>query len=137
MSYNDPARYASSPGLQGMVGTFTPAPLNGRATRSSEQESIFHGESLARDVWAEQYGPWIVLGFSAAFALFLIVMILAGQVAGQSFVLKSVSDILQFVGEFIGCVFCVRIAVRLYHTSQRLKLQISQKEHGEHLPTPH
>src|SRR5581483_8981608 len=105
MLYNDPARNSSSPGLQGTPGILAATPLNGRATRSSEQEQIFHGEGLARDEWAEQYGPWIVLGFSAAFALFLIIMVLAGQTPGQSFVLKSVSDILQFVGECIGFVF--------------------------------
>lgn len=137
MLYNDPARNSSSSGLQGMPGALIATPLNGRASRSSEQEQIFHGEGLARDEWAEQYGPWIVLGFSAAFALFLIIMVLAGQTPGQSFVLKSVSDILQFVGECIGFVFCVRIAVRLYRISQRLKRQLIQKEHGEHLPAPH
>lgn len=132
MSYNDPARFSSSPGLHG-IATMLP---KGRATRAAEQETIFHGESLARDIWAEQFGPWIVLGFSAAFALFLIIMALAGQVAGQSFMLKSISDILQFVGEGIGFVFCVRIAVRLYHTSRSLKRDLVKKERGEHFPTP-
>jgi hypothetical protein len=132
MSYNDPARFSSSPGLHGVATMLQ----KGRATRAAEQEAIFHGEGLSRDIWAEQFGPWIVLGFSAAFALFLIIMALAGQVAGQSFMLKSISDILQFVGEGIGFVFCVRIAVRLYHTSRRLKQELVKKERGEHFPTP-
>jgi hypothetical protein len=117
MSYNDPARFSSSPGLHGVATMLQ----KGRDIRAVEQETIFHGEGLARDIWAEQFGPWIVLGFSAVFALFLIIMALAGQVAGQSFLLKSISDILQFVGEGVGFVFCIRIAVRLYHTSRRLK----------------
>jgi hypothetical protein len=140
MPYNDPARLTSSPGLQGpsgMLNTLTATSLNGRDTRTSGKEAIFHGESLARDMWGEQYGPWIVLGFSAAFALFLILMVLMGQKPGQSFMLKSVSDILQFVGEGVGFVFCVRIAQRLYRVSRRLKQQLLQREHGEHFPTPH
>src|SRR5690348_14699663 len=132
MSYNDPARFSSSPGLHGIATILQ----NGRTTRAAEQATIFHGEGLARDIWAEQFGPWIVLGFSAAFALFLIIMELAGQVAGQSFILKSISDILQFVGEGIGFVFCVRIAVRLYHTSRNLKRDLVKKERGELFPTP-
>ena len=50
--------------------------------------------------------------------------------------LKSISDILQFVGEGIGFVFCVRIAVRLYHTSHRLQQELVRKERGEHFPSP-
>jgi hypothetical protein len=132
MSYNDPARFSSSPGLHGVATMLQ----KGRDIRAVEQETIFHGEGLARDIWAEQFGPWIVLGFSAVFALFLIIMALAGQVAGQSFLLKSISDILQFVGEGVGFVFCIRIAVRLYHTSRRLKQDLVKKERGELFPTP-
>jgi hypothetical protein len=138
MPYNDPARLTSSPGLQGPSGILTASSHNGRATnRVLEPESTFHGESLARDLWGEQYGPWIVLGFSAAFALVLILMVLIGQTPGRSLLLKGISDTLQFVGEGVGFVFCMRIAIRLYRVSRRLKRQLAQKEYGEHFPTPH
>ena len=51
--------------------------------------SFYHGEALARDYWAERYGPWIVLAFSAAFSLFLVGMVLLGQTPGKSFSLKG------------------------------------------------
>src|SRR3954471_7797294 len=57
MSYNDPARFSSSPGLHGVATMLQ----KGRDIRAVEQETIFHGEGLARDIWAEQFGPWIVL----------------------------------------------------------------------------
>src|SRR6266699_645506 len=67
-------------------------------------------------------------GFTAVFALFLIVMNLAGQAPGQSFLLKSISDILQFAGEAIGLVFCIRIATRLRRVSTQLWRNLWQHE---------
>ncbi|GCF06975.1 hypothetical protein [Dictyobacter arantiisoli] len=90
--------------------------------------SIFHGEALARDPWAERYGHWIVLAFSAAFSLFLVGMVLFGQVPGKSFSLKGISDIVQFIGETIGLLFCVRIALRLYKVSNQLQRQLMQNK---------
>lgn len=139
MSYNDPTRFSGSPGAQGPrsgvnhYAVHSPEARNGHA-RHQQDVSPFHGEALARDLWAEQYAPWIVLGFSAAFALFLVVMELAGQASGKSFALKSISDILQFVGEGVGFIFCVRIATRLRQASLQLKRVLIQKEEGPHTP---
>ncbi len=97
----------------------------------SEPEVIqFRGEALARDLWARKYGVWIVAGFVTIFACFLIGMNLAGQVPGKSFALKSVSDILQFLGEGIGCFFCVRIAMRLHRVFVQLRRDLMAKEIG-------
>src|SRR5579859_1229100 len=105
---------------------------NGQRSRPIEQEpTYFHGEALARDPWAEHYGSWIVLGFTAVFALFLIGMLLAGQAPGKSFLLKSVSDILQFVGEGIGFIFCLRITLRLRRVSLDLRRELLQKGAGQ------
>ena len=96
---------------------------------SDPQEVVYlHGEALARDFWGERYGAWIVLGFASLFALFLISMGLAGQVPGKSFALKSISDILQFVGEGVGFVFCMRIFVRLRQVSLYLRRELLRKE---------
>jgi hypothetical protein len=96
---------------------------------SDPQEVVYlHGEALARDFWGERYGAWIILGFASLFALFLIGMGLAGQVPGKSFVLKSISDILQFAGEGIGFIFCVRIAVRLRQVALYLRRELWRKE---------
>ncbi len=98
---------------------------------STPEQTIFHGEALARDLQLERYGSWIVLGFTAAFALFLLGMNLAGQVPGQSFPLKSISDVLQFAGEAIGLVFCIRIATHLRSVSVQLQRSLWQHE-AEH-----
>ncbi len=105
--------------------------------RSQNREldaSIFHGEALARDDWAERNGPWIVLGFSAAFSLFLIGMALIGQAPGKSFTLKGASDIFQFFGEGIGFLFCARIALRLRMVSTRLHRDLIQQQAARKSP---
>jgi hypothetical protein len=88
---------------------------------SSKEVSFFHGEALARDAWGERYGNWIVLGFTITFACFLVGMLLAGQQPGKSFLLKSMSDILQFVGEGIGFIFCLRLAIKLRVVAVQLR----------------
>ncbi|MBV8821489.1 MAG: hypothetical protein JO123_01705, partial [Ktedonobacteraceae bacterium] len=93
---------------------------------NSKELSFFHGEALARDAWGERYGNWIVLGFTITFACFLLGMLLAGQQPGKSFLLKSMSDILQFVGEGIGFIFCLRLAIRLRVVSVRLRQNVEQ-----------
>ncbi len=98
-----------------------------RPEKDSREPSFFHGEALARDIVAERYGTRIVLVFTALFIIFLLGMGLAGQVAGKSFSLKSISDILQFVGEGIGFVFCLRIALRLRRVSMQLRRTIMQQ----------
>ena len=99
-----------------------------RRSQPREQDAnLFHGEALARDAWAERTGPWLVLGFSAAFSLFLIGMVLIGQAPGKSFTLKSASDIFQFVGEGIGFLFCARIALRLRLVSTQLRRDLMQQ----------
>lgn len=95
--------------------------------KDSREPSFFHGEALARDIMAERYGTRIVLGFTAIFVIFLLGMGLAGQVAGKSFSLKSISDILQFVGEGIGFVFCLRIALRLRRVSTQLRRALMEQ----------
>jgi hypothetical protein len=105
--------------------------LDDSSALNAEPEAIqFHGEALARDVWARTYGVWIVAGFVAIFACFLIAMNLAGQVPGKSFALKSISDVFQFVGEGIGCFFCVRIALRLRKVFIQLRRELMAKEIG-------
>jgi len=99
-----------------------------------KDQSFFHGEALARDYWAERYGPWIVLTFSAAFSLFLVGMVLLGQTPGKSFSLKGTSDILQFVGEGIGFIFCTRIALRLYKVSNQLGRQLMEHRTARRSP---
>src|SRR6266571_1888594 len=97
-------------------------------TPAPEKEAFhFYGQALARDVAFERSGVWIVLGFTAAFALFLLAMNLVGQAPGKSFALKSVSDILQFVGEGIGLIFCARIAIKLRGASVDLWHEVAQK----------
>ncbi|MBE3558653.1 MAG: methyl-accepting chemotaxis protein [Ktedonobacteraceae bacterium] len=88
----------------------------------------FHGEALARDPLLERSGGWIVAGFTGAFALFLIVMNLAGHAPGQSFLLKSISDILQYAGEAIGLFFCIRIILRLRRASTQVERTLRQME---------
>src|SRR5579859_6212516 len=97
---------------------------------SEQASSYFHGEALACDPWASRYGSWVVLGFTACYTIFLIGMNVGGQVPGKSFLLKSTSDILQFVGEGIGCLFCIRIATRLRTVFARLRRKLIAKEVG-------
>jgi hypothetical protein len=105
--------------------------LDDSHTLKAEPEAIeFHGEALARDLWARKYGVWIVAGFVAIFACFLIGMNLAGQIPGKSFALKSISDVFQFVGEGIGCFFCVRVALRLREVYIQLRRELMAKEIG-------
>ncbi|HLI91449.1 MAG TPA: hypothetical protein VKV37_22365 [Ktedonobacteraceae bacterium] len=146
MSYIDQARFSRPlPPISARTGSGGAFPPGGPGARNgqfhdrfhsarSQEAPVLYGEALARDPWAEQYGPWIVLGFTVTFALFLIVMNLAGQVPGKSFTLKSISDILQFIGEGIGFIFCVRIAARLHRTSLQLHHDLLQKESGRHTP---
>ena len=114
MSYEEASRFSGY--LGGQAGQHTANPMmqhigatyyNEPPARTVEKDvSFFHGEALARDYWAERYGPWIVLAFSGAFSLFLLGMVLLGQTPGKSFSLKGTSDILQFVGEGLGFIFC-------------------------------
>lgn len=139
-SYQDSARFANSRPL----GVFNPASGAGfmqslnapdnKVAGPAQESFTFSGEALARDTWGERYGFWIVLCFTLAFALFLIVMILAGNVPGKSFPLKSISDIMQFVGECIGLFFCVRVALRLQRVTRQLKQELRQKEAWKHSP---
>jgi hypothetical protein len=74
---------------------------------------MYHGEALARIPFLERVGGWIVLGFTVVFAGFLLLMKLEGQIPGQSFSLKSISDCLQFGGECVGLAFSAAVALRL------------------------
>ncbi|QBD83171.1 hypothetical protein EPA93_47320 [Ktedonosporobacter rubrisoli] len=128
MLHHDPTRFSGPLGPLnpriGMSGIHTPT----QETSNKQQQVSLHGIALARDPWAERYGPWLVLGFSSAFALFLIAMALLGQTPGKSFFLKSVSDILQFAGEGIGLVFCIRITLRLRKVATQLKQSYFEEE---------
>ncbi|GCE23547.1 hypothetical protein [Dictyobacter kobayashii] len=75
-----------------------------------------------------------MLIFSAAFSLFLVCMVLFGQIPGKSFSLKSASDIFQFVGEGIGLFFCTRIALRLYRVSNQLRRQLLESKAARRAP---
>ncbi len=92
------------------------AELSGRAAPSSV---IFHGEAFARSPWLERWGGWIVGGFIGLFALLLVAMKLSGQIPGQSFLLKVTSDSFRTAGWWIGCLFCLWIAWRLYHVARQ------------------
>lgn len=109
----------------------TPLP-KGDSGAHLQEPSSFRGEALARDRWHERYANGIVLCFTGAFALFLLGMNAAGQAPGQSFSLKSISDVLQFVGEGIGLFFCTRIALRLRGVSAQLARTLRQREMGHH-----
>src|SRR5689334_19644172 len=130
---NSAAPYMNvAPNFQDGAFNSLPPIVQRAGAKVREQETVaYHGEALARDSWAEQHGPWIVLCFTGTFALFLIAMVLAGQAPGKSFLLKSTSDILQFVGEGIGFFFCVRIAARLYGVSNRLRRTLLYQQRGE------
>ncbi|SRR6266571_2297096 len=112
----------ASPGFGSSPVTDKPAAVG------NQEQPVFHGEALARDPWLERYGGWIVSGFTAAFALFLLAMVAAGNVPGQSFPLKTISDVLQFVGEGIGLFFCVRITYRLWKVSVQLRRNLAPQE---------
>ncbi len=138
MSYHDASQFPGSMGPMSPQFEFAPPEMHAEAphaaarsarnVRERKQETlIFHGEALARDRWGEQFGPWIVLGFTASFALLLMAMVIIGQLPGQSFALKSLSDIFQFAGECIGLYFCARITLRLRHVSSRLSREVLQK----------
>jgi hypothetical protein len=101
---------------------------------AQSRSNYFHGQALARDPWAEHFGGWIVLGFTMAFSLFLVGMVLAGQTPGESFFLKSASDILQFVGEMVGLIFCVRIVVRLRRVARQLRIEVTNRVRGHAAP---
>jgi uncharacterized membrane protein YfbV (UPF0208 family) len=104
--------------------------MTNNSEMSGQDSTYFHGEALAHDPWAKNYGPWILIGFVTVFALVLISMNLAGQVPGKSFVLKSVSDVLQFIGEGIGCFFCGRMAFRLYVVYKQMRSELMEKMVG-------
>ncbi|HVU68864.1 MAG TPA: methyl-accepting chemotaxis protein [Ktedonobacteraceae bacterium] len=93
---------------------------------AGEASLVYHGEALARFPLLERLGGWFVLAFSLAFASFLVLMQLAGQIAGQSFLLKSISDCLQFLGECLGLWFSVAVALRLGRESRRLVQRLAQ-----------
>ncbi|MFL5587260.1 MAG: diguanylate cyclase domain-containing protein [Ktedonobacteraceae bacterium] len=92
------------------------------------QRPIFYGLALARDLWLERYGGWIVIGFTGCFAFFLLAMTATGHVPGQSFPLKSGSDIIQMIGEALGSFFCLRIALRLRKASRHLQHELEKAE---------
>lgn len=104
-------------------------PLGGLAARP-----IFHGQALARDLWLERWGGRIFLGFTGCFTFFLLALIATGHVPGQSFPLKSGSDILQLVGEVIGFLFCLRIVLRLWKNSRDLQRACEQQKAENRLP---
>jgi hypothetical protein len=97
------------------------------ARKPKSEPTFYHGEALARDYWAERYGPWVVLGFTAVFASLLLIMLVGHQIPGQSPIQRTTSDILQFVGEAIGLIFCARIALRLFGISTKLHRELLQR----------
>jgi hypothetical protein len=135
MAYNDASQfsgYLGGPPFMGQPVNDGPI-FNAENTRKAEGQapSYLRGEALARDLWAERYGPWIILAFTAIFALFLLLMQLLNQIPGKSFSLKSASDVFQFAGEGLGFLFCIRIALRLRKVSNQLRRQMlgGSKEH--------
>jgi diguanylate cyclase (GGDEF)-like protein len=98
------------------------------------ERPIFHGLALARDLWLERYGGWIVIGFTGCLALFLLGMTATGNVPGQSFPLKSGSDLIQMIGEALGSFFCLRIALRLRKASRHLQQELEQQEAEQRPP---
>lgn len=150
MSYQDPAQFSNAmvpmgpmqpqfelmpPGFQAMQpdsmpGLAGPHQMPGR----KPQPTFYHGEALARDPWAERNGPLVILGFAATFAMILLGMLLGKQVPGQSYLQKSVSDVLQFAGEGIGFIFCLRISLRLSRVSNRLRRDLLQRNGDRRSP---
>jgi hypothetical protein len=93
--------------------------------RAASPSVVFHGEALARSPWLEQWGGWIAGGFIGLFALLLVAMNLFGQIPGQSFLLKVTSDVFQTTGQWIGCLFCLWIAWRLYQVARQGQQSLS------------
>jgi hypothetical protein len=87
------------------------------APESVSVDVTYHSEALARMPFLERAGGFIVLGFTLLFAAFLMLMKLTGQIPGQSFPLKSISDCLQFLGECIGLAFSTAITFKLQKIS--------------------
>lgn len=102
--------------------------------KQKPEPTFYHGEALARDLWAEHYGSWIVLGFTAIFAFLLLGLLVGHQIPGQSLIQKSISDVLQFTGEAIGLLFCTRIALRLSRVSSRLQHELLQRAKEKRSP---
>jgi hypothetical protein len=128
MAYNEASQfsgYLGGPPFMGQPVNEGPM-LNTGNSRGAETQppTYLHGEALARDPWAERYGPWIILAFAIIFSLFLLFMQLIGQTPGKSFSLKGTSDIFQFAGEALGFLFCARIALRLRKVSNQLRRQM-------------
>jgi hypothetical protein len=98
-----------------------------QAHKPKPEPILYHGEALARDLWAERYGPWVVLGFITVFAFLLLGMLVVGQLPGQSPLQRTTSDVLQFVGEAIGLIFCARIALQLFRVSAKLQRELLQR----------
>jgi hypothetical protein len=139
MSHQNPSQFSHSvipmeplnPQLEfmppGMQAERTQGPGVPQQTHKSKPDPIqYHGEALARDPWAERYGPQVAIGFTAVFALLLLSMLFGGQIPGQSAIQRTTSDILQFVGEAIGFIFCTRIALRLARISAWLRRELLQ-----------
>lgn len=104
--------------------------MTGYSELAEQALNPFHGEALAHDEWADKYGIGIVLGFAIIYVFFLIGMNLAGQIPGQSFALKSASDIMQFAGEAVGGFFCLRIVLRLRRAYLLLRRELIEKQLG-------
>ncbi|GCE50824.1 hypothetical protein EI42_02359 [Thermosporothrix hazakensis] len=105
--------------------------LQNEAIRDTPSPGTLIDETYARSRPLERVGLWIVIGFSVVFALLLIVLTLSGQKPGESTALKSVSDIFQTGGQWIGCAFSVVIAVRLTRVAQMIRrqaMQVSSKQ---------
>jgi hypothetical protein len=87
---------------------------------TADRPVVLRGEALARDLWLEQFGIWIVICFIGLFTILLVVMNLMGQIPGKSFPLKDMSDILQTGGQWIGFFFCLRITLKLQRVASQL-----------------
>ncbi len=115
-----------------------PALFAGSATNetfeTTNQPVTLHGEALARDLWLERYGSWIVICFIGLFAILLLALNIAGQIPGQSFLLKDMSDVFQTGGQWIGFFFCLRMALKLRHVvSQLNKTSLSSLSRQEEM----
>jgi hypothetical protein len=104
----------------------TDNPFPGNTVSSAPNVPVLHGEALARSPFLERAGGWIVLSFTGAFTLFPLLMRNTGQVPGESFLLKSVSDCLQFTGECIGLYFSLVITFRLDKAATQLSRRLRQ-----------
>ncbi|QBD82821.1 hypothetical protein EPA93_45415 [Ktedonosporobacter rubrisoli] len=79
---------------------------SGQASPLGAHAPLLHGDALARSPQLERWGIWIVGGYIGLFAIALLVLRLTGQVPGQSFLLKGLSDVAQMLGQWIGFGFC-------------------------------